>query len=144
MGVRRQAREAALQALYMPEHGGKSTSTHATLCFDNFLTSLAARPYAEKIISIIEENSPNIDRHITISSEQWSLARMARIDRAILRIAVAEMLYFPEVPMNVAINEAIEVAKRFAASDSPMFINGVLDCVRSYIQSQPRELKKAV
>jgi N utilization substance protein B len=61
---------------------------------------------------------------------------MARVDRNILRIASYEILYRPEIPLNVTINEAIEVAKRFGSDDSPMFINGVLDRVAKLLQKE--------
>jgi transcription antitermination factor NusB len=71
----------------------------------------------------------SIDHAISLASTHWSLARMALVDRNILRIAVYEMLHRSDVPPKVCINEAIEVAKRFAAPESSVFINGVLDKV---------------
>jgi transcription antitermination factor NusB len=68
-----------------------------------------------------------IESLITRASTHWSLARMARVDRNILRMAVYELLYSKEIPVGVVINEAIEIAKSFASADTPMFVNGVLD-----------------
>ena len=76
----------------------------------------------------------SIDRAISLASTHWSLARMALVDRNILRIAVYEMLHRTDVPPKVCINEAIEVAKRFAAPESSVFINGVLDKVAQQTQ----------
>jgi transcription antitermination factor NusB len=77
-----------------------------------------------------------IDRIITESTEHWELERMAVVDRNILRMAVYELLYEPGVPGKVAINEAIEIAKKFGTRESSRFINGILDRVH-------RELRPA-
>ena len=68
-----------------------------------------------------------IDEMIRKVSEHWRLERMPRVDRNILRLLVAEMLYLPDVPARVSINEAVELAKRFGAAESPAFVNGLLD-----------------
>ena len=72
-----------------------------------------------------------LDRIIADASEHWRVGRMAKVDLNVLRIGAFELLHCPETPKNVSINEAIELAKRFAGEDSGTFVNGVLDQVAS-------------
>ncbi|KYC39725.1 N utilization substance protein B [Scytonema hofmannii PCC 7110] len=83
------------------------------------------REYALNIILVVNENRDAIDEKISSALVDWQVTRLAHIDRDILRIAVAEMKYL-EVPQSVAINEAVELAKRYSEEDSHRFINGVL------------------
>lgn len=74
----------------------------------------------------IEENLPQIDEHLTRASEGWKPGRMNKVDLAILRLAVYEIELDEDIPVGVAINEAVELAKKFGGDDSPSFVNGVL------------------
>lgn len=96
-----------------------------------FQINKKARPYALELLRGITTDLERIDSLITESASNWRLARIAPTDRNLIRIAVYEMLEKDDVPFQVAINEAVEIAKRFAGDDSPKFINGVLDAVRS-------------
>ena len=127
MGVRRQAREAALQSLFMVDFLSSWEVTSADFCFDHFEVQPSPREYAQNLCYGVIKNLSKIDSEITLASENWSVSRMCRVDRAIIRIATYEMLFLDEIPNNVAINEAIEVAKRFGTDESPTFVNGVLD-----------------
>lgn len=131
MGIRRQAREAALQALYMCDSLGRWLPETVAFCFDHFGITGMVREYAEPLCCGIINRVPALDSKITCASDHWSVNRMGRVDRSILRIAVYEILYVDEIPSGVAINEAIEIAKRYSTVESPMFINGVLDRVAS-------------
>lgn len=139
MGVRRQAREAAMQALFMSDFLGSWEEHSVTLCLDHFSAPEAARPFTEKLCHGVCAQKTKIDAELTCASENWSLSRMGRVDRAILRVATYEIIFLDEIPINVAINEAIEVAKRFGAEESPQFINGVLDRVASTIRTKRQE-----
>jgi N utilization substance protein B len=86
-----------------------------------------AADFAEDIVRGVTENHDLIDRRISEKSKNWALSRMARVDLNILRIATYELLLRDDIPKNVTINEAIEVAKKFGTEDSPAFINGILD-----------------
>ncbi|MCB0311310.1 MAG: transcription antitermination factor NusB, partial [Bdellovibrionales bacterium] len=101
--------------------------------------------FARRVIAGIAENLSNIDECVTAASTHWSLARMSRVDRNILRLAAYELQYEEDIPQNVTINEAIEVAKRFGADDSPTFVNGVLDKIACDLRKQAsqNELKQA-
>jgi transcription antitermination protein NusB len=85
--------------------------------------------FARVLVDAASSNREKIDETLTGISRTWRLDRMARVDRNILRLAVAEMLYLPDIPARVTINEAIELGKRFGAAETPAFVNGLLDSV---------------
>lgn len=143
MGTRRISREAALQFLYQedftigPEqqHGYDLAERFELFCA-LFQVNKKARPYAVELLRGITDNLERIDALISESASNWRLVRIAATDRNLLRIAVYEMLEKSDVPPQVAINEAVEIAKRFAGEESPKFINGVLDAVRAALLEQ--------
>ncbi|MCL4146986.1 UNVERIFIED_CONTAM: hypothetical protein GTU68_023041 [Idotea baltica] len=96
-------------------------------CLDHFLSESSIRPFTERLALGALKNRLAIDSELTCASENWSISRMGRVDRAILRIAAYEILFLEDIPNNVSINEAIEIAKRYGADESPQFVNGVLD-----------------
>ncbi len=108
------ARIEALKALYMSEITGEYDKKEMS-------------PFACEIVDGIRLHLNEIDEKIESFSENWKLFRMPIIDRCILRIACYEILYCPEIPGSVTINEAVELAKKFGGEDSGAFINGVLD-----------------
>jgi N utilization substance protein B len=141
MGTRRRAREFALQILYqldLQEQLGDEQGI--TLFWKNFATQQTeeasaaddaeARPFAEQLVRGVREHLGDIDGRIQSASRNWRLERMARVDRNLLRLAVYELAYAGDVPAKVAINEAIEIAKRFGTSESSAFVNGILDRCR--------------
>lgn len=83
--------------------------------------------FSRQIIARVEEHGKTIDNLLEKTAENWSLERMASVDRSILRIAICELFYFPEIPANASINEAIELAKKYSADRSYEFVNGILD-----------------
>ena len=90
----------------------------------------AAR-YADKLVSAVLENLDTVDGKIqSLLSKDWTWDRLAMVDKAILRVAVAEMSFFDNVPTLVTINEAVEIAKRFGAESSRTFVNGLLDALK--------------
>ena len=84
------------------------------------------RGYMEKRVSAIVELLPEIDKKLESVSEGWKLERMGKVELTILRLAVYELLYDDEIPANVAINEAVELAKVYGGDTSPAFVNGIL------------------
>lgn len=86
--------------------------------------------FAHDLVSRTTENLANIDKILAKYADHWSLDRMATLDRAILRFAVCELLNFREIPVNVTINEAVELAKKFSTERSREFVNGILDKVQ--------------
>ena len=87
----------------------------------------SARLFAENIVKGVVEFRPVIDKRISDQAKNWSLQRMTPVDLSILRIGVYELLYQPDIPTAVVIDEAIEIAKRYGTKESPAFINGILD-----------------
>lgn len=96
------------------------------------------REYATRILDLIESGQSEIDARIEALADNWRLSRMTAIDRNILRIAVAEMLSFDEIPLRVSLHEAIRLAEWFGTDDSSGFINGVLDALLR--QLEPEQL----
>jgi len=84
-------------------------------------------PYVREVIAGLEENLPQIDRIIAQRAEGWRLERLHSVDRNILRLAVYELCYRGDIPPQVAIDEAVELAKKYGGEHSPVFINGILD-----------------
>lgn len=122
---RRRAREDALSLLYSSD----ITEQPADNVVDegNFPEDIELGEYAEALVRGIAENADDIDARLAATSENWSVDRMPVVDRALLRLAVYEMVYVDEVPVSVAINEAVELAKAYGGEDeSPRFVNGVL------------------
>ena len=87
----------------------------------------AVRIFTETLVKGVFEFRAALDGEIREVAKNWSLERMSTVDISILRICAYELIYLPEVPARVAINEAIEIAKRYGTKDSPAFVNGLLD-----------------
>jgi N utilization substance protein B len=137
---RRSAREYALQFLYGIDcldgsaservfpHGNLPMEGALSLFWDRMPeTDPDIKVYAEDIIKGSIKHLLHIDAIIEQAAEKWRLVRMATVDRNILRFATYELLYRDDIPSAVIINEAIEIAKKFSASESASFINGILD-----------------
>ncbi|BCL59754.1 N utilization substance protein B [Desulfomarina profundi] len=141
MGTRRKSREAALQFLYQNDFvavadvgdEGALLDSYGLFC-SLYQVNRKARPYGYDLIKGVLSELESIDSIIEKCATHWRLPRLAPTDRNLLRIAVYEMLHVGDVPPEVAINEAVEVAKRFGGDESPRFINGVLDAVRAHLQ----------
>jgi len=124
---RRKSRELALQVLYQMEHGSGPDEALELFCA-NFDAPAEQMDYTRRLVSGIGRRGAEIDQALGAACRSWRLERMTRVDRNILRLAAFEMLHSDgEVPPRVAINEAVELAKRFGGDDSPGFINAVLD-----------------
>ncbi len=135
MGVRRKARELALQCLYQIEQCGNQ-DVDIQQMREHFEVSKKAVDYGQELISGIKANLSEIDGLISQHAVNWRLGRMSVIDRNLLRIAVFELVFSDDVPASVAINEAIEIAKRFSTPDAGSFLNGILDSIRKSSRSE--------
>lgn len=122
---RRRAREDALSLLYS---GDIMESDAAALIEEgDFPEDIELGEYAESLVRGVTEHRADIDERLAATSENWSVDRMPVVDRALLRLAVYEMVYVDDVPVSVAINEAVELAKIYGGEDeSSRFVNGVL------------------
>ena len=103
--------------------------THASVSLKHRHMSDRYRSYAFTLLKLVSENLDSIDGILSRSMPNWRLERLAAVDRNILRIGSAELLYVAEVPGKVAIHEAIRLSEKYASAESPAFINGVLDAI---------------
>ena len=132
MRKRTLARECALKILYRIEIARES----ADLSIQDFWSKSGesvnkdTHEFADLLVKGTVEHITVIDRIISKYAENWNISRMAVIDRNILRMAVYEMLYKEDIPPNVSINEAIELAKKYGDIDSGKFVNGILDKIK--------------
>jgi transcription antitermination protein NusB len=130
MGKRRHAREIALQALYRLDLN-PGPAEMALADSDGFREAPEnLRGFARALVEGVLEKKGAIDAVIEGASLHWPLARMAVVDRNVLRLAALEMMLFPETPARVVLNEAIELAKTFGGEESGTFVNGLLDRIR--------------
>lgn len=136
MGIRRISREATLQFLYQEDFTitadqpfGYDLEERFDLFCTLFQVNKKARVYALTLLKGITSSLGEVDAEITKAATHWRLSRIAATDRNLLRIAVYEIIYCDNVPPQVAINEVVEIAKKFAGEESPKFINGILDAV---------------
>lgn len=134
MSSRRQGREIALQILYQmewAENAGVDLLLRVVLEHFPPVSPVDEETlnFARSLVNAVIEHKEETDAAIKKHARNWRLDRMSSIDRNILRLGVAEILYFPEVPPKVAINEAVELAKKFGNSESSSFVNGILDGV---------------
>ncbi|WP_206107711.1 transcription antitermination factor NusB [Paludisphaera rhizosphaerae] len=130
MTRRSRGREVALQVLYQLEQNSGVVTPDVRRFIDRRL--LRDRDLAAFTLGLVEgvrQHGPAIDEAIKEVAENWRLDRMAAIDRNILRLGAFEILHRPEVPAKVAINEALELAKRYSTAQSSRFVNGILDKV---------------
>jgi N utilization substance protein B len=136
MGRRRKAREVALQFLYQLDlRGDDDPELHAAEFWARHPVDRETREFAEALVRGVKRDQAKTDELIEHYAEHWQLDRMAVVDRNILRLAIYEILGGDNVPGKVAINEAIEIAKKFGTEESSRFINGILD--RIYKELRP-------
>lgn len=141
-GTRHKARECALQMLFACD----MAKTDAAALTENYWNELGdtsiddkTRTFANRLVTGTLEQIEAIDTVIRIRAEHWRLERMALVDRNVLRLAVYEFLYH-DTPPSVAINEGLELARRFSTYESTQFVNGILDAIRQ--DQQNEEVKK--
>ena len=123
---RRTAREVALRALFQVDVGRSSAQRALAYNLASFELSEADAAFARRLVEGTLANLDVIDPIIHKAAIHWSVERMARTDRNILRMAIYEILFEPEVPESVTVNEAVELAKMYGDADSGKFVNGVL------------------
>ena len=143
MSTRRQVRERVLQALYAQEVSGDSVEHILnTLIRPIFKGEKTYIRFAEKLLlrglDVREEADALLDKHV----QNWEISRLALTDRLVLRMAVAEMIHFDDIPPKVTINEAVDLARIFGSEKSPSFVNGVLDAILNELRDTDRLSKK--
>lgn len=136
MGVRRKARERALQALFFADMCRYDSREALDLFCTHFNPAEPILSFFTQLTDGVMTHQGSIDRIIERFSKHWKLGRMSCVDRNILRLAVFELLSCPDIPAKVSINEAIEIGKKFGTEDSGAFINGILDSIRMAMEAE--------
>lgn len=138
MGLRREARELALQMLYALDANPTVGLREMLQTFREDQTQVSARvrEFAEGLVQGVQGQRDNIDTVIRTRSKNWALARMPRVDLNVMRMATYELMFRPDIPKKVTINEAIEIARKFGDKDSPAFVNGILDEIEACAKTE--------
>lgn len=136
---RTKARERALQALYQIDVAATDLEDALVRFWRNFEpVEVEVRELAEGMVRGVAEHRHEIDEAIESVSTKWRLDRMAKVDRNVLRLAVYELRWRPDVPVKVCINEAIELGKKYGSESSGAFVNGVLDRIATALPASRR------
>ena len=130
MGVRRDAREAAVQYLYQREMQGDQSDQALEEFYEMRGLSPSGRRFCDELLQGWMQHREEIDEVIAKNARNFEFNRLSAVDRNVLRIACHEILFRSDIPAPVAINEAIEIAKKYSTEDSGKFVNGVLDNIR--------------
>lgn len=138
---RRLARETALQVLF--ERDLTKESLNPVEMVDRWATEFVvpevSRTFAHELVDGTIAHQVEIDQTIAAIAQDWTLNRMANVDRNVMRLATYEVLFCPDIPGRVSLNEAIELAKRFGGEESAKFVNGILDRVVSSVSKVERK-----
>jgi len=130
---RTRARELALQFLYQLDLLGPVVLAELPEFLRDEERDAQTCRFARRLVEGTHEHRPAIDAEIQSVAQNWQISRMAVIDRNVLRLATYELLYCTDIPPKVAINEAIELGKRYSTANSGAFINGILDKIKSHV-----------
>ncbi len=130
MKKRTQARELALQILYQINITGDDANNSLNNFWKKHRASPQIKEFAIELVTGTVTNLRKIDQTISKCTENWQIGRMAVVERNILRMACYELLFMEDIPPKVSINEAINIAKKFATPQSGKFVNGVLDKIK--------------
>ena len=130
MGVRRDAREAAVQYLYQREMQGDQSDQALEEFYEMRGLSPSGKRFCNELLDGWMQHREEIDEVIAKNARNFEFNRLSAVDRNVLRIACHEILFRSDIPAPVAINEAIEIAKKYSTEDSGKFVNGVLDNIR--------------
>lgn len=137
MGLRRQAREAALQILYLADIANLPGDKAAKIIWAGSEAPPKSKNFADELARGALAHRPVLDAVIAKVAENWEIGRMAAIDRNILRLAAFELMHSLETPVSVVIDEAVEIAKTYSTQDSGKFVNGILDKIKTERPAPP-------
>jgi transcription antitermination protein NusB len=139
MSYRRQARELALQVLFFLDIDNKTNPEENLEAFCvNYEKQLSEniKPFFILLVRGVLDNKSEIDTLIKKYSKNWKLSRMLAVDRNIIRIAAFELLKIEDIPPNVSINEAIEIAKDYGSDESGAFVNGIIESIKLEVRGE--------
>ena len=134
MGARRKARETALQALYQVETTGDPVERALSDFAESFELSEDAKGFSWGLVRGVLDHRDEIDAHVAAVTANWKFERLSRIDLCAIRIAVHELMESRELPVEIIIDEAVEIARKFGTAESSKFVNGVLDAIAKRIR----------
>ena len=139
MGLRREARELALQMLYALDSNSSVGLRETLQTFREEQNDIPGRvrEFAEDLVRGVQAEREIIDEAIRARSKNWSLSRMPRVDLNVMRLASYELMYRADIPKKVSINEAIEIVRRYGDKESPAFVNGILDEIEACLKTEP-------
>jgi len=143
LGTRRKSREIALQILYLLDVNQGNLEETIENFWRDFRPSEKLKDFTVRIVEGVYSHKKEIDNIIQYYSNNWSINRMTTVDRNILRLAIFEILFCPDIPVKVSLNEAIELGKKFGAEKSAGFINGILDRVSHELCPQKFSLQNS-
>src|SRR5262245_38802546 len=127
---RARAREVALQLLFQRDlNPGVDRAAIERFARDR-LRDPSLEPFSLGLFDGVTAHLADIDQRLSEAAENWRVPRMAAVDRNVLRLGAYELLFVPDMPANIALDEAINLARRYGSADSPSFVNGVLDKLR--------------
>ena len=133
MGRRRQSREVALKLLYALDITRDAAKEVVRTSWAEAMMSDEIRVFTTTLVTGVIRHRNEIDAFIQECSTNWSLERIGMVERNILRFAIYELCFLPDIPPNVTINEAVEVAKKYGTEEAPAFINGILDRIKHVV-----------
>ncbi len=139
---RRLVREKVLQALYAYEISREPITNVMEHVLGELRSDKESFEFAKRLVHEVVQHVDDIEEYIRAKVSHWEFDRIAVIDKTLLRMGICELLYFPDIPPKVTINELIEVAKLFSTENSGRFINGVLDAILEDLKNQ-KTLKKS-
>jgi len=132
---RRLIREKVLQALYAYELSKEPITDIVNNVLGELKNHKDDFEFAKKLVTEVIHHEEEVEKYISAKVAHWEFDRIAMVDRILLRMGICEMLYFPDIPPKVTINELIEVAKTFSTEKSGKFVNGVLDAILEELKS---------
>lgn len=135
--ARKEARQIAMQLIYQYEMGGDGIASTIEETIEGPSLTTSDREYIDQVVLGAVERAQDLDARIAAHAQGWTLERIARVDLAILRLALFEMFYREDVPTGVAINEAVELAHAFSGGKAASFINGILGTIAREAEAAP-------
>jgi N utilization substance protein B len=133
-GGRTRAREVAFRAIFEAEASGEDPLDVLELSLGRFRFTPDGRSFALRLARSVGERAAEVDTHLADLLEKWSIARLSSVVRAILRLAVAELIDVPESPSRVIIMESVRLADRYGEEDAGTFVNGIVDAAARRIR----------
>jgi len=143
VGKRRSGRQLALRTLFQIDVGRLSPAEAMALSLGEDKGTTEAVAFARELLEKTTAHQAEIDRVIGKYARGWTLERMANVDRNVLRLAICELFYLPDVPPSVAVDEAVELAKRYSTAESGRFVNGILGSLVRNLETERPEAEES-